>query len=120
MSAATARLVDEGCTVKVTAGANLNPGDVVVWGNFIGIVGGTKPVASGDEYTLQLTGKFKMPILGTDTPAAGALLYWDAGNTRLTTTASTHKSAGIAAAAKGSGPTTIECILNFGVASTTI
>jgi len=34
-------------------------------------------------------------ILSSDTPAVGDTLYWDAGNSRLTTTASTHKKAGI-------------------------
>lgn len=33
-------------------------------------------------------------ILASDTPAVGAPLYWDAGNSRLTTTASTHKKVG--------------------------
>ena len=35
-----------------------------------------------------------MNILSSDTPAVGDILYWDAGNSRLTTTASTHKKVG--------------------------
>lgn len=112
-----------GCTKtikKASAAGALTPGEVVVEGNRVAVVSGTKPIATGEPYTIQLDGVFQFPILGTDTPALGALLYWDAGNNRLTTTASTHKSAGLAVAAKTSGPTTIEIDLNASVASATI
>ena len=108
-------------TIKQFASAGaLAAGEVLVVGNRVGVVSGSKPIAIGDDYTLQMSGVFSMTILGTDTPAVGALLYWDATNNRLTTTASTHKSAGIAVEAKASGPTTILCDLNASVASGTI
>jgi predicted RecA/RadA family phage recombinase len=105
---------------KFSAAGALTPGDVVVHGNRIGVVSGTKPIAVGDDYTLQVSGVFEVTILGTDTPADGALLYWDDTNKRLTTTASTHKSAGLSVGAKASGPTTHLCDLNASVASATI
>jgi predicted RecA/RadA family phage recombinase len=112
-----------GCTKTIkefSAAAALTPGEVLVVGNRVGVVSGTKPIAIGEDYTLQMDGVFDMPILGTDTPAKGALLYWDAGNNRLTTTASTHKSAGLAVETKANGPTRIKCDLNASVASATV
>jgi len=103
--------------LKQTAGSALNPGDVVVIGSRIGVVAGSKAIASGEEYTLQVSGVFEMPVLSTDEPALGAMLYWDAGNTRLTTTASTHNTAGIAIKAKASGVARMEIDLNASVAS---
>lgn len=105
---------------KFAASAAYTPGEVLVEGERVGVVSGTKPIAIGDDYTLMTDGVFLMTILGSDTPALGALLYWDAGNNRLTTTASTHKSAGLAVAGKGAGPTTILCDLGKSVASATI
>lgn len=106
--------------IKKTAAGALSAGEVSVIGNRVGVVMGSSPIATGDEYILATSGVFEVAILGTDTPAEGALLYWDAGNNRLTTTASTHKSAGLAVEAKGSGPTTILLDLNASVASGTI
>ena len=48
----------------------------------------------------------------TETVAAGALLYWDNTNKRLTTTASGNTLAGFAVAAAGSGVTTVQIRLN--------
>jgi predicted RecA/RadA family phage recombinase len=62
-------------------------------------------------FRAQVGGIATMPILGTDTPGEGADLYWDDGNTRLTTTASTHKLHASALEAKESGPTTILVLL---------
>lgn len=102
---------------KFSAAAALTPGEVVVEGDRLGVVLGSKPIAIGDDYTLGLSGVYETAILGTDTPALGAQLYWDAGNNRLTTTASTHKTAGLAVAAKASGPTTILLDLNAAVST---
>lgn len=109
----------QACIKKTAAGA-LSAGEVLVIGNRVGVVLGSSPIATGDAYVLGTSGVYEMTILSTDTPAEGALLYWDAGNNRLTTTASTHKSAGLAVTAKASGPTTILCDLNASVASATI
>lgn len=105
---------------KFNASGALNPGDVVVIGSRVGVVAGSKPVAAGDDYTLITAGIVELDALSTDTPAEGALMYWDAGNARLTTTASTHKSAGLAVAAKASGVSRMLIDLNTSVASATI
>lgn len=113
----------KGCTQVLTfpsASGALTPGEVLVIGNRVGVVSGTKPIATGEPYSLQVNGQFDMPCLSTDEPAVGALLYWDAGNNRCTTTASTHKSCGIAVHAKAAGATRVTVDLNASVASTTI
>lgn len=51
--------------------------------------------------------------LSTDTADPGAVLYFDIGNNRLTTTASTHQRAGRAAKTKINGDTTADVYLNM-------
>lgn len=111
---------DPGFIPMSNAGSALAAGDVVVTGNRIGIVSGSKPIAAGEDYTLQTVGIFNMSALSTDTWSPGALLYWDDTNNRLTTTASTHKSAGLATGTKTNGQTTADCDINASVASGTI
>lgn len=103
-----------------SAAGALSAGDVVVTGDRLEVVAGSKAVAVGDDWTGQLSGVFEMTALSTDTWSEGDILYWDDTNKRLTDTASTHKSAGIAAADKGSGAVLALCDLNASVASTTI
>jgi predicted RecA/RadA family phage recombinase len=70
--------------------------------------------ANGAEVVLKMTGVFNITALSTDTAAVGAKLYWDNGNRRLTTTASTHVAVGFAVAAKASGDTTARVLLSLG------
>lgn len=58
---------------------------------------------TGDVVECHIEGVFEITTLTTDTPAVGAVMYWDNTNRRLTTTASTHLPVGIAIAAKASG-----------------
>lgn len=110
----------EQAVMKKTATGAATPGDVELHGNRIAVVLGSQPVVTGDEYGVATRGVFELDILSTDTPADGALLYWDAGNSRLTTTSSTHKSAGLAVGAKASGVTRQLVDINASVASATI
>ncbi len=109
-----------GIIKKLSAAAALTPGDVVVEGERITVVSGTKPIAVGDDYTLQTDGVFEMNALSTDTWSAGDLLYWDDTNNRLTDTAASHKTAGLAAADKASGATKADCDINAAVSDTTV
>lgn len=102
-----------------SAGA-LAVGEVQVVGERIEIVSGSKAIAAGDDWTNQTDGVFEMEALSTDIWAKGDIVYWDAGNNRTTDTASSHKTAGIAAAAKASGATRALIDVNASVASTTI
>lgn len=108
----TSTYVQKGDIIDYTPGSNVSAGDIVVFGELIGQV--TVDALANTPVGLRVEGVISAPILGTDTPAVGTKLYWDAGNTRLTTTASTHKQAGWAVEAKASGPTTIKCRLGKG------
>ncbi len=101
--------VCEGDVWKVTLSGTVASGTPVLMGNILGVheVGGV----SGDVVTVRVCGVFEIAKKSTDTPAQGAPLYWDATNSELTTTASTHKLAGYAFAAAGSGDTIVRCKL---------
>lgn len=120
--ATEARYLSGGSAVqpRYAAASALTPGEVLVEGERVVVVAGSKPIASGEDYSVHVDGFFEVECLSTDTPAVGALLYWDATNNRLTTTASTHKSAGLAVRAKSSGATKAFVDLNASVASATI
>jgi predicted RecA/RadA family phage recombinase len=102
--------IAEGKVINHTAGSNIVSGQVVVIGtNRIGIA--LTDIANGTVGPVQVEGVFQLPKLSTDAPAQYALLYWDAGNTRLTTTSSTHALAGRAYRAQVNGDTTAQVIL---------
>ena len=67
---------------------------------------------AGATGSVQVEGVFTVTKLGTDTVAAGALLYWDNTNKRLTTTASGNTLSGFAVAAAGSGVTAVNIKIN--------
>lgn len=69
-------------------------------------------IPDGATGALAVEGIFTVAKLSTDTPSQGALLYWDATNSRLTTTASGNTQAGYAATAAGNGATTVNINLN--------
>lgn len=95
--------------VDYTPSSAKTAGDVVVVGEEIWIVHtsiaanelGAAAAPGGDAVYLENK-------LSTDVVAAGDELYWDAGNSRLTKTASTHKKAGVAVEAAGNGGTTVQ------------
>lgn len=94
-----------GETITITAGGTITSGQAVLVGSVLGVA--VESAVSGESVAVQLEGVFTLPILGTDTPAVGAKLYWDAGNSRLTTTVGSNTEAGIAFAAKATGITTV-------------
>lgn len=66
------------------------------------------PVANGALGQFRLSGVFDLPKTAAQTPAPGAVLYWDNSTKAVTTTASTNKKIGFhaaTAAAGGSDPT---------------
>lgn len=60
--------------------------------NHLGVL--TADTLDGETGEYRMYWEGYMNILSSDTPAVGDILYWDAGNSRLTTTASSHKKAG--------------------------
>lgn len=99
-----------GETIMYTAGADVESGDVVVVGDRVGIA--LTDIANGATGPVALRGVWTVTALGTDDIAVGKTLYWDAGNSRATLTASTHKKIGTAAAASGSLVTTVDVELH--------
>lgn len=106
----TNKYVMTGQVLDYVAGSNIAVGAVVLMVNRIGVA--LAAIASGATGAVAVQGVFTVAKLSTDVVAQGDLLYWDAGNSRLTTTASTHKVAGYAAKAAGNGVTTVEININ--------
>ena len=102
--------VQPGKVMEFTAGAAISSGAGVLIGDRFGVANGD--VASGAKGEAAVEGVFNVTKLATDVVAEGVALYWDAGNSRLTITPSTHKLAGYAFAAAGNGVATVDIKLN--------
>jgi predicted RecA/RadA family phage recombinase len=103
--------VQEGDVLNYTAGGTaIASGAVVLLGARIGIsLGDIAPNATG---TVAVTEVWQIAKLATDVVAIGVDLYWDAANSRLTTTAGGNTKAGYATAAAGNGVTTVSIKIN--------
>lgn len=106
----TDKYVMSGDVIDHVASGAITSGQVLLIGLRIGVA--LTAIASGATGAVRMLGIFTIAKLSTDVVAQGDLLYWDAGNSRLTTTASTHKLAGYATAAAGNGVTTVEISIN--------
>lgn len=104
--------VSEGEAIQVAAPYAVTSGQGVLVGALFGVA--TADAANGADVVITTSGIHDITALSTDTATVGAKLYWDNGNRRLTTTASTHICAGVATAAKGSGDTTARIKLALG------
>jgi predicted RecA/RadA family phage recombinase len=102
--------VQEGSIIDHTPGSAVASGAVVLMGARIGIA--LSAIAANATGSVQVEGVFTVAKLSTDVVAQGALLYWDAGNSRLTTTAGANVLAGYATAAAGNGVTTVNININ--------
>lgn len=102
--------VQIGDVLDYTPGSAVSSGAVVVMGVRVGIA--VADIAANATGAVRVKGVVELAKLSTDTPAQGALLYWDAGNSRLTTTAGSNVLAGYAAKAAGNGATTVWLHLN--------
>lgn len=69
-------------------------------------------IPAGGTGSVRMRGVFTVAKLSTDVVAQGDLLYWDATNSRLTTTAGSYKLAGYAATAAGAAVTTVAISIN--------
>lgn len=106
----TTKFRQPGDVIDYVAGGNIVAGQVVVIGARIGVA--LTAIANGKTGSVRVTGVFEITKLGTDVVAQGAALYWDAGNTRLTTTVGSNTPAGYAWKAAGNGPTLVEIKIN--------
>ena len=101
--------VQKGDVLAVTAGGTVAVGDVVLSNDIVGVAinGGV----TGETISVAIEGVYNLTKLSTDVVTKGKALYWDAGNSRLTITPSTHKLAGYAWNDAGSGVATVDCRL---------
>lgn len=106
----TTKYVMSGEIVDYVAGSAISSGQVVVMGVRVGVA--LAAIASGAMGAVRVKGIFTIAKLSTDVVAQGALLYWDNGNSRLTTTVGANVLAGYASKAAGNGVTTVEINLN--------
>jgi predicted RecA/RadA family phage recombinase len=103
--------IQEGQVLTYTASAvAVASGGIVVVGARIGVALGD--IALGAQGPVDVEGVWLVAKLGTDNVAQGAELYWDAANSRLTTTAQGNVKAGFAFAAAGAGVTTVSIKIN--------
>lgn len=102
--------IQVGDVLDYTPTQAVSGGAVVVIGTRVGIV--VADIAAGQTGALRVKGVVELAKLSADTPAQGALLYWDAANSRLTTTSGGNVLAGYAAKAAGNGATTVWLHLN--------
>lgn len=99
--------IQPGEVIEITSAGAITAGAGVLSGSLFGIAVNAA-AGAGEKVSLAIEGVFTMPKAPSQEWTVGALLYWDAGNTRATTTASTHKQIGVAvvAVAGGAGDTT--------------
>jgi predicted RecA/RadA family phage recombinase len=95
--------------VTITAPSALTSGQPLLVGGMFGVVGAS--AASGAKAVLYRRGVFTITKLTTDDVTAGAKLYWDNGNSRLTTTAGSNVLVGYARDAAGTSATTVNVVL---------
>lgn len=95
------------------AAADLVSGNVVIAADGRhGVITALTGCKTGQRYRATTRGKFRITAVSTDTFAANAVVYWDAGNSRCTSTSSGNTKIGRAATAKTSGETTVDVLLN--------
>jgi predicted RecA/RadA family phage recombinase len=90
-----------GDVIDYTPSSALSAGEIVVEQDLIGQV--VNDIAANEPGSLRIEGIINAPKLSTDVVAIGDVLYWDAGNSRCTKTASTHKMIGVASQASANG-----------------
>ena len=113
MSEATLIQAGGKAAMQFTAAAALTPGEIITLPDGrAGVVAGLTSIASGDPAAAHIDGEFQCAKLTSDDVAAGATIYWDQGNARATTTASTHVCLGKATAAYGTSSSIVRFNLN--------
>jgi len=111
MAVPTVRLDSGNATmIPYTPGSAYTAGTVVVQGDLLAV--GATNIDADREGSLQVIGPQAVWIFPKSTGSgtaltAGQVVYWDAGNTVVTTTASTHKICGKVVEAAGVNASTV-------------
>lgn len=93
--------IARGDAITITAGADIASGAGVLAGSIFGVAAGD--IANGAEGTINLTGVYDLPKVGSQAWTVGAKVYWDAANALCTTVATGNTLIGVAVLAVGSG-----------------
>ena len=102
--------IKPGNVIDYTAGANITSGSGVLVSQRLGVA--LTDIANGATGSVAVKGVFNLPKLSTDVIGQGDVLYWDAANSRLTSTATGNTLSGYAVNASGNGATTVDIALN--------
>lgn len=89
--------IQPGRIVPVIAPADVKSGDLVMVGKLFGVA--SSDAVSGASVELCTEGVFTLPKVSAQAWTQGAAIYWDAGEAKATTTASTNTLIGHAAEA---------------------
>lgn len=103
-------MLQDGDRMTVAAPYALTSGQGALVGAMFGVALHT--AANGAPVELKMSGVVRLPAVGANTFAQGALVYWDNAARNCTSTASGNRIIGNAAVAKGSGPTTVDVRLD--------
>lgn len=95
-----------GDVIPFVASADLDSGDPVLIGSQLGVCSGD--VASGETGQAELDGVFELPATTGETWTQGVDLYWNAGTSKLTSTAGSNKCVAFAWLPKGSDDETAD------------
>ncbi|VDC31416.1 DUF2190 family protein [Pseudogemmobacter humi] len=98
--------------LTITAAAPITSGQLVVVGDIVGVAQGDAEI--GDDVVIVRRGIFELPKTSAQAWTVGAKVYWDAGNSLVTTTASGNKLIG-AAAGVAANPSSFGLVLLDGV-----
>lgn len=100
-------LLSDGRNVVVTAPAGVSSGDGVLVGSLFGIA--SHDALSGADVTIALHGVYTLPKTSAQAWTVGVRIYWD--GSAATTTASSNKLIGVAAAVAANPSATGQVLL---------
>ena len=106
-----ASYVQGDCLLDYTPSSAVAAGDVVVLGDLVTVA--PRAIAANALGAVAIEGVFTLPK-ASGAISQGVIVYWDATNSNITTTAGSNKRAGKAAYAQASGDTTVKVLLNQG------
>lgn len=102
--------VTNGKTIEVVLAADLASGAPLTVGDLVGVAAGA--YKNGDTAVLELEGVYDLPKTNPQVIAIGVIVYWDATNSLVTTTASGNKKIGHAWEAAISAATVVRVKLS--------
>lgn len=101
----------DGDLIDYTPTSAVATGAVVVLNDLVCVA--PRPIAANTLGAVAVEGVWTFPK-ASGAIGQGALVYWDATNSNITTTASGNKRAGKAAVAAGTNDTTVRVLINIG------